>query len=112
MQVITIVVSGWSKKGQAKGLVLVEMWCVHAITPWIYRDTPCCTCMWQEIQFPERLANSEAHKHLFVGLMHSWNYTCIPLCFHILPSQNFDDVCLGHLFTYRDFQGEKRAHIM
>lgn len=21
-------------------------------------------------------------------------------------TQNFDDVCLGHLFTYRDFSGE------
>ena len=23
-----------------------------------------------------------------------------------IHGQNFDNVCLGHLFTYRDFQGE------
>ena len=25
---------------------------------------------------------------------------------HFSFSQNFDDVCLAHLFTYRDFQGK------
>ena len=28
------------------------------------------------------------------------------LLFNSLFSQDFDDVCLGHLFTYRDFQGK------
>jgi hypothetical protein len=36
--------------------------------------------------------------------MHVAIYTTIMQLF--LHGQNFDNVCLGHLFTYRDFQGD------